>query len=129
MDLIPCYLDEMTGYLCDSFGSDQHILQEADSGNELLVATSTSNECLLVEELVQEVDFHLRKTQINANRKRGEEQHSSPMVSLSADLLWTTHTTCQRGQMATKDQLAGLAIFQTSMIKTVACSSGVSKIF
>jgi len=38
------------------------------------------------------------------------------MVSLSGDLLWTTHTACQRGQTASEDQVAGLAIFQTSKI-------------
>jgi len=39
------------------------------------------------------------------------------MVSLSGDFLWTTHNACQKGQTANEDQVAGLAIFETSEIK------------
>ena len=109
------FQDESTGEFCDSFGSDMHILYEAEGPGEIPVTVSTPNEtCDTVEGLVDQVACHLKKTQINSSRKI---PYLSNMVSLSADLLWTTHTACQRGLMANEDQVAGLAIFQTSIIR------------
>jgi len=117
--LIPRFRDEYTGYFCDTFGSDTHIFMEAEEPGENPVAISVPGEtCDTVEGLVGEVAHHLKKTQINSNRlQKGEELYFSNMVSLSGDLLWTTHNACQRGQMASEDQVAGLAIFQTSKIR------------
>jgi len=96
-----------------------HIFIEAEGPGEIPVTMSEPSEtCGTVEGLVEEVACHLKKTQINSNRfQKGEEFYFSQMVSLSGDLLWTTHTACQRGQMASEDQVAGLAIFQTSKIR------------
>lgn len=116
---IPRFRDENTGDFCDTFGSDMHIFIEAEGPGEIPVTISEPSEtCGTVEGLVGEVACHLKKTQINSNRfQKGEEPYFSQIVSLSGDLLWTTHTACQRGQMANEDQVAGLAVFQTSKIR------------
>jgi hypothetical protein len=109
----------MTGDFCDSFGSDMHIISEDEGQSEIFIAMSTPSDSVgIIEGLVEEVAYHLKKTQINANRlRRGEAPYFSQMVSLSGDLLWTTHTACQKGRIAGEDQVAGLAFFQTSKIR------------
>lgn len=68
--------------------------------------------------LVQATAFHLRKTQISKYRKPNRHEAClSQMVSLSGNLQWTMHTTCQKGKTANEDQDAGLAIFDTSKTK------------
>jgi hypothetical protein len=93
---IPRFRDDMTGDFCDSFGSDMHIISEDEGQSEIFIAMSTPSDSVgIIEGLVEEVAYHLKKTQINANRlRRGEAPYFSQMVSLSGDLLWTTHTAC-----------------------------------
>jgi hypothetical protein len=115
---IPRFRDDMTGDFCDSFGSDMHIIYEDEGESEVCVTISTPSDSLgNIEGFVEEVGYHLKKTQINADRlRRREAPYFSQMVSLSGDLLWTTHTACKKGQMASEDQVPGLAFFQTSEI-------------
>jgi hypothetical protein len=109
----------MTGELCDSFGSDLHTFFEDEGQTELSVTLSTPRDSVnTIGGLVEETASHLRKTQINTNRMRNNQDHYlSQMASLSGDFLWTMHTACQKGQVAEEDLAAGLAIFQTSKIK------------
>jgi hypothetical protein len=86
----------MTGDFCDSVGSDMHIISEDEGQREIFNTMSTPSDGLSpIEGLVEEVAYHLSRTQISANRmRRGEAPYFSQMVSLSGDLLWTTYTTC-----------------------------------
>jgi len=103
---------------CDSFGSDIHIISE-EGQSEIYIPMSTPEDgCGAVEGLVDELAHHLKKTQLNVDRRRtGKELYLSQMISLNGDLLWTMHTACQKGKMVDEDQVAGLAIFQTSKIQ------------
>ena len=118
---IPRFRDNMTEEFCDSFGSDMHTRFEEEVQSEIFGSISTPQDSLCtIGDLVKEIARHLRKTQINADQiRKGQDAWLSDMVSLSGDLLWTTHTVCQKGEMANKDQVAGLAIFETLKIKEV----------
>lgn len=120
--VVPLFEDEMTGELCDSIASDAHSVYEEETGFEVTTEVhipAESVECMDgIKGLVQATAFHLKKTQINAERVRNEQEVKlSQMVSLSGDLRWTMHTTCQRGQQAKEGQAAVLAIFDTSKIQ------------
>ena len=84
----------MTEEFCDGFGSDMHTILDKEGQSETSIALSTPRESLYTTgDLVKEIAHHLRKMQINANRMRkGQGAYFSEMVSLSGDLLWTTHT-------------------------------------
>lgn len=106
----------MTEEFCDSFGSDMHTMFK-EEGQGFSLSTPRESLCT-IGDLVKEIARHLKKTQINADQMRKRQgAYFSEMVSLSGDLLWTMHTACQRGKMAKKDQVAGLAIFETLKIK------------
>ncbi len=111
--------DEDTGEISSSFASDMHAWVETDAQMEMFGSISCpEDECTTISELVEVVANHLRKTQINIRRQaRNEDFYLSPAVSLSGSFLWTMHTTCLKGQRASENQEAGLAIFDTSRIK------------
>jgi hypothetical protein len=77
----------MTGELCDSFGLDIHTIFKADGQSEVFIPLSTPRERLsTIEDFVEDIARHLRKTQIKADR-RGQNDYFSKMVSLNGDLL------------------------------------------
>lgn len=70
-----------------------------------------------VEDLFRQLNLHLGKTCINSQSKRdGKQPFLSPLVSLSGDFRWTKQRICSVGRRTSKDQIPGLAIFETSMI-------------
>ena len=116
---IPRFRDDMTEEFYDSFGSDMHAIFEEEVRSEIFISISTPQDSLCtIGDIVEEIARHLRKTQIKADpTRKGQGACFSNMISLSGNLLWTTHTVCQRGKMANEDQMAGLAIFETLKIK------------
>ncbi|KAH6959641.1 hypothetical protein BKA56DRAFT_191552 [Ilyonectria sp. MPI-CAGE-AT-0026] len=75
-----------------------------------------------LEDIFSDPSQHLNKTQINLQRQdSGEGLFLSWFVSLSGDFTWTTQKTCKDGKVARANQISGLALFDTSVIK----SSGV----
>jgi len=55
----------MTGDFCDSFGSDMHIISEDEGQSEIFITMLTPSDSVgIIEGLVEEVAYYLKKTQI-----------------------------------------------------------------
>lgn len=114
---VPRFVDECAGEYCDSFGSDRHLAWEYEAGSEIVTAYDRT-EVFTVEDVFRDLSQHLNLTQINRQREiDNKEPFLSPFVSLSGNFRWTAQRACKIGKTASGNQLPGLAIFETSMVK------------
>ncbi|KAF2749460.1 hypothetical protein M011DRAFT_308815 [Sporormia fimetaria CBS 119925] len=95
------------GAYVDSFGSEKYQLREYLAGPRKSVPTVRPDELHRPKDLVEVLARHLRKTQ---------EKFSSPLVSLSGDFVWTTHTACARPRQV-ENRCVSLAVFDVSRIQ------------
>ncbi|KAI3572065.1 hypothetical protein IWW34DRAFT_893917 [Fusarium oxysporum f. sp. albedinis] len=113
------WIDECVWKYCDSFASDFHSWAEWDAGSEIYVTMCDPVEYFTVDDLFSELGQHLNKTQICLQRQQsGEEPLYTRLVSLSGHFNWTTQKTCKLGEKTGADQVPGLALFESSVIKT-----------
>ena len=113
-DPFPRFKDENTVELVSSIASDVHAWVESAGQCEIPISLSCpDDDDATRSELVDGVEKHLKKTQMNKGRAaRNEELHFSQLLSLSGCFHWAVHTICLKGRSATKGQEAGLAIFK-----------------
>ncbi|KAL7899343.1 hypothetical protein HDV63DRAFT_416817 [Trichoderma sp. SZMC 28014] len=105
------------GKCSDTFGSDLHLQLEYDAKEQMFMPIGDLVDTFTVEDLFRQLNLHLGKTCINSQSKRdGKQPFLSPLVSLSGDFRWTKQRICSVGRRTSKDQIPGLAIFETSMI-------------
>ncbi|KAH6985537.1 hypothetical protein EDB80DRAFT_756631 [Ilyonectria destructans] len=117
--LFPRWIDEFNGEYCDNYASDIYSWAEQDAGTEIHVLMCDPVEYSTIDDLFSELGQHLNKTQICLQQQQsGEEPLYTRLVSLSGHFNWTTQKICKLGETTGADQVPGLALFESSVIKT-----------
>ncbi|KAH7113602.1 hypothetical protein EDB81DRAFT_824713 [Dactylonectria macrodidyma] len=115
----PRWIDEFNGEYCDNYASDLHSWAEQDARTEIHVLMCDPVEYYTIDDLFSELGQHLNKTQICLQQQQsGEEPLYTRLVSLSGHFDWTTQKICKLGETTGADQVPGLALFESSVIKT-----------